>query len=240
MSATTIRNTRCPSRVGDLYLSVKQETRFSLTWEIWKAISYNLSITKSSAMVLSCLDWLETFHLKQDLFHTGGKVTAPSMKDHYLQWKGFLNSGWGHVISLQLGEVSRDWLVSLFWICWSCWSLKKKTLSLVNWSSQLGIHNQLQLPSASLFQLFLMHVLMSTVLPRSDCSAWLPRWGDGELGSDHIQGDGAALRPSQILRWEQRESCICNRPWTRTYGTHKLSAKWLSSSSVYFSNTGNI
>lgn len=70
-------------------------------------------MTKSSRMVLSCL---ETFHLKQNF----SKVTAANMKEHYLQWKGFLNSvtvstqfsnwrlmAWWH-------EVSRDWLVVLY------------------------------------------------------------------------------------------------------------------------------
>lgn len=67
---------------------------------------------------------------------------------------------------------------------------------------------------------------------RSNCSARLPCRGDGELGSDHVQGDGAALRPSQILCRKQGESHNCNCPWTCTHGMGNLAAKRPSSPTV--------
>lgn len=110
------------------------------------------------------------------------------------------------------------------------------------WNNQVTcgvILNKTRVPKFP-FALFLTDIHFSSLFSRSNCSAWLSCRCDGELGSDHIQGDGAALRPSQILCWKQGESYNCNRPWTCTHGTHKLAAKWPSSTTVYLADTGSM
>lgn len=75
------------------------------------------------------------------------------------------------------------------------------------------------------------------VVSRSNCSAWLQCWSNGELGSGHIQGDSSTLRPHWVFHGKQRESYNSHLPWTCAHGWlySNASTKWFLSCLPIFS-----
>ena len=53
---------------------------------------------------------------------------------------------------------------------------------------------------------------------RPDCAAGLQCWRHGELGPDHIQGDGSSLRQEILLQFQQRTDCIHHLPRAGSHG----------------------